>query len=144
MLNLDSHHNPTGTLITQPNGSPDLLLPRAPTSSLSWPTYASKIALANLSHSKLVMLSKPAVLLTDLTSDLVYPTVFVPHVFSPRRGVSYAWQNRMPLCTNLSHADKKDFYHSYANVSPNRASPPTYPHHSRLLILTTYPPILAM
>ena len=109
-------------------------------SSLAHPTYASKIALANLPHSVLVMPDKPAVLLTDLTSDLVYPAALVPHAFSPRRGVSYAWQNRMPPCTNVAHADRKDFFHSYANVSyksSDLASPPTHPHHHRLPILTT-------
>ena len=137
MSNLDSYLDPPpATLITQPNGSPDLL-PRPTTSSLSWPTYASKIAPANLPHSVLVMPGKPAVFFSDLTSDLVYPAALVPHAFSPGRGVSYAWQNRMPPCTNLAHRDRKDFFYSYANVSPDLASPPIHPHHHCLPILTT-------
>ena len=93
MSNLDPHLDPPGTLITQPNGSPDYLLPRPTTSSLAWPTYTSKIAPAHLPHSVLVMPGKPAVLLSDLNSDLVYPAALVPHAFSPGRDVSYDWQN---------------------------------------------------
>ena len=67
-------------------------------------TVASKIAPANLPHSVLVMPGKPAVLLTELTSDLVYPAALVPHAFSPGRDVSYAWQNRVPPCTHLAYS----------------------------------------
>ena len=87
----------------------------------------------------LVMPRKFAVPLIDLTSDLVYPAALVPHTFSSGRGDSYAWQNRMPPCTNLAHAARKDFL--YAHVShkyayhPRRVtlaaylfSAPTYPH----------------
>ena len=110
MSNLDPHLDPPGTLITQPNGSPDHLLPRPTTSSLaqprppspnhvlprpttfslSWPTYASKIAPAKLPQSLLVMPGKTVVLLSDLTSDPVYPAALFHHVFTIRRGVSHA------------------------------------------------------
>ena len=59
---------------------------------------------ANLPHSVLVMVmpGKTAVLLSDLTSDIVYPGPLVPHAFSPGRDVSYAWNNRVPPCTHLA------------------------------------------
>ena len=41
----------------------------------------------------LVLPGKPAVLVSELTSDLVYPAALVPHAFGPGRNVSYAWQN---------------------------------------------------
>ena len=44
------------------------------------------------------MPDKPVVLLSDLTSDLVYLAALVPYAFRPGRDVSYAWQNRMSLC----------------------------------------------
>ena len=59
----------------------------------------------NLPHLVLVMPGKPAVLLSDLTSDLVYPAALVPHAFSPERDVSCAWQNRMPLCPYLAYPE---------------------------------------
>ena len=66
-----------------------------------------EIAPANLPHSVLVMVipGKTAVLLSDLTSDLVYPAALVPHAFSPGREVNYARQNRMPPCTYLEYPD---------------------------------------
>ena len=75
MSNLDPHLDPhldsPVTLITQPNGSLDLL-PRPTTSSLSWPTYASKITPANLPHLVLVMPGKPTVLFSDLIMVILY------------------------------------------------------------------------
>ena len=87
---LDPHLDPPGTLITQPNGSPDLLLPRPlaqpspPSPNL--PTQARlPPRICPTPHSMLAMPGKPAVLLSDLTSDLVYPAALVPHAFSPGR-----------------------------------------------------------
>ena len=79
------------------------------------------------------MPGKIAVLLSDLTSDLVYLAALPPHAFIPGRDVSYARQNWMPTCTNLPHAvaDRKDF-HSDAHVSHKSSdlvSPPTHPLH---------------
>ena len=64
-----------------------------------------EVAPTNLPHSVLVILGKPAVLLSDLTSDLVYPAALVPHAFRPGRVVSYVWQNRMPLCPYLAYPE---------------------------------------
>ena len=65
----------------------------------------AEVAPANLPHSVLAMPGKPAVLLSDLTSDLVYPAALVPHAFNPGRDVRYAWQNRMPPCTHLAYPE---------------------------------------
>ena len=60
-----------------------------------------KIAAANLPYYIIVISVKTTVLLSDLFSSLVYPTALVSHAFISVRDVSYARQNRMPLCTHL-------------------------------------------
>ena len=76
---------------------------------------STEIALSNLPHSVLVMVmsGKTAVLLSDLTSSLVYLAALVPHAFSPGGDVSYAWQNRMPPCTNLAYSESAAFIHQH-------------------------------
>ena len=100
--------------------------------------YASKIAPLKVPQSLLVMPGKPVVLLTDLTSDPVYPAALFPHAFTIRRGVIYAYQNRMPLCTNLAHAARNDFL--YTHVSHKSAYPPSprTTHPRRIPILAAY------
>ena len=83
-------------LCTVPSAPPPTALhspPHLPNTPKIDKVIMPEVAPANLPHSMLVMPGKPAVLFSDLTSDLVYPAALVSHAFSPGREVSYAWQN---------------------------------------------------